>query len=129
MNNTVIRGWSGVGLSSPTLPKQNIEISGNNFSIQNRVPGGGSYGIVAAYGATTNLTINNNTITFDNSGGGMSQFWGITTPLLTTATISDNTIGVGPPGTQTINDASGSGLTMFNNRTPDGTLIPTLNNQ
>lgn len=127
-NNTVIRGWEGVGLASPTLPSQNIKITGNNFSIQNRVPGGGSYGIVVAYGVTiTNLTIDTNTITFDTSGRGMQQFYGVEASFLTTATISNNIIGVGPHGT--FNDVSGLGLTMFNNRTPAGALIPTLNNQ
>ena len=49
-NNTVIRGWLGVGLSGDGLLKQNIEISGNNFSIQNRIVGGGSYGIGGGVG-------------------------------------------------------------------------------
>ncbi len=119
-NNTVVRGWQGVGLASTTLPKQNITISGNNFSIQNRIVGGGSYGIVAGYGATTNLTISNNTITFDNSGGGLSQFWGITVSLLTNATISNNTVG------PSINTVSGTGITLINNRHPDGTSVSGL---
>ena len=121
-NNTVVRGWEGVGLASSTLPKQNITISENNLSIQNRIPGGGSYGIVVGYGATTNLTINNNTITFDNSGGGLQQFWGIAASLLTNATISNNIVG------PSINQVSGTGVTMFNNRHPDGTLVPGLGN-
>ncbi|MFZ3375483.1 MAG: right-handed parallel beta-helix repeat-containing protein [Chthoniobacterales bacterium] len=119
-NNTVIRGWKGVGLASSTLPKQNITISGNNFSIQNRVPAGASCGIVAGYGATTNLTISNNTISFDNSGGGLAQFWGITASPLTNATISNNTVG------PSINQVSGTGVTLLNNRHPDGTPVPGL---
>jgi hypothetical protein len=131
-NNTVIRGWEGVGLRTslgPTLPKQNILIRGNNINIQNRVPGGGSYGIVLDQQVTTNLTIDHNTITFDGSGvgGNQSFFFGMYLYLLNTATISNNTIGV--TNFQYYNSASGSGLTMFNNRTPDGTLIPTLNNR
>jgi hypothetical protein len=126
-NNTVIRGWEGVGLANQVLPKQNITISGNNFSIQNRVPRGGSFGIVAPFAAVTNLTITNNTITFDTSGQGMLQFYGILTPSLNTATISNNTIGLTPFGVY--NAASGSPLTMFNNRWSNGTLIPGLNNQ
>ncbi len=125
-NNTVIRGWEGVGLANSVLPKQNITISGNNFSIQNRVPGGGSFGIATRYAAITNLTINNNTITFDMSGHGMLQFYGVLASFLNTATISNNTIGLAPCGVY--NAASGSALTMFNNRHPDGTLIPQLNN-
>jgi hypothetical protein len=125
-NNTVIRGWQGVGLSNQVLPKQNITISGNNFSIQNRVPGGGSFGIVTRYAGITHLTINNNTITFDTSGRGMLQFYGVLASLLNSATISNNTIGLAPLGVY--NAASGSALTMFNNRHPDGTLIPELNN-
>jgi hypothetical protein len=127
-NNTVIRGWQGIGLSNSVLPKQNITISGNNFSIQNRVPGGGSFGIATRYAAITNLTINNNTITFDTSGRGMLQFYGILASLLNTATISNNTIGTSSIAT-VYNAASGTALTMFNNRTPNGTLIPALNNQ
>jgi hypothetical protein len=126
-NNTVIRGWQGVGLANQLLPKQNITISGNNFSIQNRVPGGGSFGIATRWAAITNLTINNNTITFDTSGQGMLQFYGILASSLNTATISNNTIGLAPVGVY--NAASGAALTMFNNRTPNGTLIPGLNNQ
>jgi hypothetical protein len=125
-NNTVIRGWQGVGLANSVLPKQNITISGNNFSIQNRVPGGGSFGIATRYAAITNLTINNNTITFDTSGQGMQQFYGVLASFLNTATISNNTIGLAPLGVY--NAASGSALTMFNNRWSNGTLIPELNN-
>ena len=71
---------------------------------------------------TTNLTINHNTITFDNSGGGLQQFWGITASLLTNATISNNIVG------PSINQVSGTGVTLFNNRHPDGTLVPGLGN-
>ena len=119
-NNTVIRGQSGVGLNSPTLPKQDIQISGNNFSIQNRQPGGGSYGITISNGATTNLTIGDNTITFDNTGGGFLQFWGIAASPLTNATISNNIVG------PSINMVSGTDVTLLNNRHPDGTLVPGL---
>ena len=125
LNNTVTGGWMGVGIATHDLPKQNVEISGNNFSIQNRVPGGASYGIFADYATTTNLTINNNTITFDSSGQGLAQFRGALLYLLNTTTISNNTIGVAAD----VNTASGSGLIMFNNRNPDGTLIPGLNNR
>jgi hypothetical protein len=131
-NNTVIRGWEGVGLRTslgPTLPKQNILIRGNNINIQNRVPGGGSYGIVLDQQVTTNLTIDHNTITFDGSGvgGDQSFFFGMYLYLLNTATISNNTIGLS--NFQYYNTASGSGLIMFNNLWSDGTLIPALNNQ
>ena len=126
-NNTLYRGWLGVGICSNVLPKQNIVIRGNYLSIQNRVPGGGSYGIATTALPTTNLTIDSNTIVFDGSGGGLTQFFGIAVYQLTGATISNNTIGVFNPGVT--NNALGSGLIMFNNRTPAGTLIPTLNNQ
>ncbi|HWX15697.1 MAG TPA: hypothetical protein VNY07_03840 [Chthoniobacterales bacterium] len=119
-NNTVIRGAAGVGLNSSTLPKQNIQISGNNFSIQNRVPYGGSYGITISNAATTNLTIGDNTVTFDDTGGGFQQFWGIAASPLTNATISNNIVG------PSINQVSGTGVTLLNNRHPDGTLVPGL---
>ena len=126
-NNTVIRGWKGVGMANSVLPKQNITISGNNFSIQNRVPGGGSFGIVTAYAAVTNLTINNNIITFDKTGLGMLQFYGLLVQPLITATTSNNTIGATPY--EDTNIASGTSLIMFNNRSSDGSLIPGINNQ
>jgi hypothetical protein len=130
-NNTVIRGWQGVGLRTslgPTLPKQNILISGNNISLQNRVPGGGVYGIVLDNQVATNVTIDRNTITFDGSGGGGNQsfFQGTYLYLLNTATISNNVIDTSSNFVYT-NNASGTGLTMFNNRTPNGALIPSLN--
>ncbi len=126
-NNTVIRGWKGVGMANSVLPKQNITISGNNFSIQNRIPGGGGFGIVTAYAAVTNLTINNNIITFDKTGLGMLQFYGVLVQPLITATTSNNTIGATPY--EDANIASGTGLIMFNNRSSDGSLIPGINNQ
>ena len=122
INNTLVRGWEGVGLSSPTLPKQNIEIRSNNFLIQNRALAGGSYGIVATDSTTTNVMIDSNTIKFDKFGQGMAQFWGVSATLLTTATISNNTID------QTINSVSGIGLSMFNNLDPAGLPIPGLGN-
>jgi parallel beta helix pectate lyase-like protein len=125
-NNTVIRGWQGVGLADRGLPKQNIEITGNTFSIQNRVVGGASYGIFVNYGATTNLTVSNNTITFDNSGGGLLQFWGIAAYSLTNATVSNNTIGTA--NCSVGNAATGTGVTLSNNRHPDGTHVPGLGN-
>src|SRR6202011_4094879 len=69
-NNTVIRGWYGVAMDGHVLPKQNIQITGNNLSIQNRFPGttGASYAINVSYGPTTNVTISNNTISFDPTG-------------------------------------------------------------
>ncbi len=125
-NNTVIRGWLGVGMCSHVFAKNNIQITGNNISVQNR-NNGANDGILVDYSATSNLTVSNNTITFDTSGLGSTQFLGITVYFQNTATISNNTIGETPSGVANI--ASGSGLTMFNNRTPDGTLIPALNNQ
>ena len=96
------------------MPKQNISITGNNFSIQNRVIGGGSYGIFVGYGATSNLTITNNTITFDSSGAGMLQFWGVVGSLLNGATILNNIVA------PAINMVSGSGITLQHNVQPNG---------
>jgi hypothetical protein len=128
-NNTVTRGWQGVGLANSALPKQNITISGNNFQIQNRNQGGTNCGIVNGWGPATNLAIINNTITFDTSGFGYMQYWGIMVPLSNTnTTISNNVVGVPTSGVLG-SGASGTGLFMFNNRTPAGALIPELNNQ
>ena len=125
-NNTVVRGWQGVGLSNSTLPKQNITISGNNFQIQNRLTYEGSYGISVGVGTTTNLTITNNTITFDTSGKGIPQYYGIAAVLLNTATVSNNTIGYAPGNTYFANYATGVGVTLFGNRMTDGSLVPGL---
>jgi hypothetical protein len=127
-NNTVIRGWQGVGLANPILPKQNITISGNNFNIQNRNPDGANCGIVNSFGTITNLTIDHNTISFDTSGTGVMQFWGIMAQLSNYSTISNNTVGVVTVG-DSGSGATGTGLIMFNNRTPTGALVPNLNNQ
>ncbi len=121
-NNTVTRGWQGVALASWVAPKQNITISGNNFGIQNRVLNGASYGIVVGYATTTNLTVNNNTITFDMSGLGQQYFWGVQASLLNGCTISNNVIG-----TATCwfgNSARGVAVTLSNNVEPDGSPAP-----
>ena len=123
-NNTVTRGWQGVGIVSWAQPKQNIEISGNTFGIQNRIVGGASYGIVVGYGATTNLTIDRNVITFDLSGGGLMQYWGIGASLLTNAAVTNNTVGFAYFVVS--NSATGTGITLFSNHQADGTPAPGL---
>jgi hypothetical protein len=131
-NNSCVRAFAGITLvqgAVQTWTKKNIQITGNNLNIQNRVEGGPSVGISVAYSPATNITISQNTITFDLSGAGELQFWGIGVwyPLVNTATVSNNTIGLAYyPVT---NRVWGSFLTMFNNRTPAGVLIPELNNQ
>jgi hypothetical protein len=123
-NNTVIRGCIGVGLWSPTVPKRNVKISGNNFQIQNRYAGGASYGIFIQIGQTTDLTISNNTITFDTSGSGQLSFWGIAASSLVNATVSDNIIE--PPNGRFNNAVTGSGVTFSNNHDPNGNPVPGL---
>ncbi len=123
-NNTVVRGWCGVGLDSTVYPKQNVTISGNNISVQNRVTGGGSYGIFAGYATTTNLTVTNNVILFDPTGKGMSQFWGISASLLNNATITNNTVPLATGGAW--NSATGTGITLSNNLQPNGQAVPGL---
>jgi hypothetical protein len=120
-NNTVIRGWQGVGLANTTVRKQNIVISGNNFQIQNRNPDGASYGIVVDRGTTTNLTVTNNTISFDPTGKEVPTFCGIGVGLLNNATISDNRIGF--VSVYSYNYASGVGMTLFNNLMSDGSPV------
>ena len=125
-NNSVVRGWFGVGLSSSAVPKQNIDISGNTFLIQNRVSGGASYGIYLGYGTTTGVTIRNNSIQFDRSGGGLLSYWGISASQLATADVSGNIIDLSDY--PVYDSATGSGVTMSNNRTPNGSLVPGLGN-
>jgi hypothetical protein len=125
-NNTVVRGWQGVGLSNAIPPKQNITISGNTFLIQNRLTYSGVYGIVTGTGTTTNLTISNNTITFDTSGVGIPQYYGIWATILNTATVSNNTIGYAPGNTFFGDSATGTGVTIFGNHMTDGAPVPGL---
>lgn len=123
-NNTLIRGQLGIGVSNPTMPKQNIEISGNYLLIQNRWPNGASNGIIADYGVTTNITVTNNTIMFDSSGRGNLSFWGILMKQLNNATISNNTIGFADCTVD--NSATGTGVILSNNHDPNGNPVPGL---
>jgi hypothetical protein len=125
-NNTVIRGQLGVGLVAAGQLKENIEISGNNFSIQNRRIGGASYGIAIGFGPSANVTINSNTITFDISGGGLHDFWGIQGTGFNGATVSNNHIGFVPYGFNLANMATGIDVTLFNNTWPDGSPVAGL---
>ncbi len=125
-NNTVVRGWMGVAFVS-VLDQRNINISNNNFSIQNRVPSGSSFGVVIGGAeqqtvpkANSSVTINSNTISFDTSGLGAVSFWGIGTSYLNNATISNNTIGVAYPLS---NNAVGVGVTLLNNIMSDGSPV------
>jgi hypothetical protein len=123
INNTVIRGWEAVGIRTSVYPKQNILITGNNFSIQNRVDGT-TYGIAIDGATTSNLTIKDNTFTCDTSGDGLLQFSGIVVSSLNNAAITDNIVGVTPSGVS--NYATGTGILLCNNRDSAGVLIPEL---
>jgi hypothetical protein len=131
-NNTLVRGHLGIALvqgADLAWTKNNIQITGNNLNIQNRNAGPGD-GIVVAYSAASNITISGNTISYDTSAGGdQKDFWGISLwyPQVTTATVSNNVIGYAYY--LVTNRVWGTSLTMFNNRHPDGILIPELNNQ
>jgi hypothetical protein len=124
-NNTVIRGWDGVGIGNSGSLRRNILIRGNNMNIQNRVINGLSNGILLNSAATsTNVTIDSNTITFDTSGHGALKFYGIVAQQLNTAQVSNNTLGL---TTATLtNLAQGAGLTLSNNRYTNGTPVPGL---
>ena len=119
-NNTVIRGWSAIGLGSPTLPKQNIQVSGNSFSIQNR-NNGANDGISVADAPITNLTVTNNTFSADTSGNGMLQYWGIIAYSVTNATITNNIVDP-----LFYNAVTGIGLTISNNTQPNGAPVQGL---
>jgi hypothetical protein len=126
-NNTVIRGWDGVGIGNSGLPdcRKNILIRGNNINVQNRIINGNNNGILLnAVAPSSNVTIDNNTITFDTSGHGALKFYGIVAQQLNTATVTNNTIGL---TTATLtNLAQGTGLTLSNNRYTNGTPVPGL---
>jgi hypothetical protein len=119
-NNTVIRGWAAIGLGSPTPPKQNIQISGNNFSIQNR-NNGANCEINNDQIPITNLTVTNNTLSADTSGNGMMQFLGIIADSTTTATITNNVVDP-----LFYNRVTGTGLTISGNVQPDGAPVKGL---
>ena len=87
-NNTVTRGWMGVGLRNPTLPKRKIEISGNHFFLQTR--DGIAGGIYVSDGLATDLTISNNIFTCDAGGTGEQQFWGIVAAAVNDVLVSNN---------------------------------------
>jgi hypothetical protein len=73
---------------------------------------------------TTDLTVSNNTITFDTAGPGALEFWGIALQDLNNALIYDNVIG--PLDYSVTNRAIGVGVILSNNHQPDGTPIPGL---
>jgi hypothetical protein len=119
-NNVIVRGSMGVAfVTNGSAVKRNIEITGNNMLIQNRYANGASYGIWVTYDSSTNVLIRDNTITFDTAGAGVPAFWGIGASTLVDATVSDNTIGFAPD-TYFNNAASGSNVTLSNNRMTDG---------
>jgi hypothetical protein len=124
-NNTVVRGWSGVGLMSTVTPKGKIEISGNTFNIQNRARSGlYATGIYLGETVVTNITISNNTITFDTSGHGLLGFWGIGASPVNNALIYDNTIGPIDPNAYVVyNAATGTSVILSNNKQPNGSPI------
>ena len=123
LNNTITRGWEGVGLSSTAMPKQNIEISNNNFSIQDRAVGGGCYGIFSGYGATSNLVVMGNALSFDSSGSGLTLVLGRGS-VASKRRIFNNVVGVSNP--LPINSVTGSGITKSNNLQPSGSPVPGL---
>jgi len=127
-NNTVVRGSLGVGLMSTVTPKGKIEISGNSFSIQNRAPPGllGA-AIYVGQAAVTNITISNNTITFDTSGLGTLGFWGIHVAPVNSALVYSNVIGpIDPTAYPVMNAVTGTGVILSNNRQPNGASVPGL---
>lgn len=126
LNNTVIRGNFGVGLAGWDPIKRNVTVAGNNILIQNRWAGSGCYAIAFGYGTTHNATVTNNTVTFDTSGAGLLNLWGVSALNVAGANISNNVIGLAP-GTTVQNSVTGTGVSLSNNRTPDGLLVNGLN--
>lgn len=121
-NNSVTRGWMGVGLRSSALPKRKIEISGNTFWIQNRSTS--ATGIYVTDAHVTDLTILNNTFAFDETGLGAQQFWGIVTSPLNDAAIVNNIMSL--PSFFFFNRATGTKVILSNNHQPNGSPVPGL---
>lgn len=103
--NSVIRGFQGVAFvtASPTTSK-NLKITGNRFTIQNRTPGGDSYGIIV-YGTsmpTSNVAISGNSVTLDRTGSGLNGFTFVNTHSMVSGKVSENTLfdsgGIGGNG-------------------------------
>lgn len=121
-NNTVVRGWMGVGLRNWASPKRKIEISGNTIGIRPRA--GLGVGIfVSPEQPTTDLAIRDNTITCE-SVSGTPQFWGIAVESVNTALISNNVISL--PSFAFGNWVVGTNIILSHNRQPDGSPVPGL---
>jgi hypothetical protein len=119
-NNTVIRGAMGISFVSAAVgAKQNIVITGNNVQIQNRIIDGASYGIFFSHTAGANITISNNTFSFDDSAKGHRGFFGIRAVPISSSTISENIFGV-TGNFYFNNDVGGTNITLINNRMTDG---------
>ena len=78
LNNKLVRGWMGIGLLGiqPTWTKNNVNIAGNSFNMQNRIVdiGSVSYGIVTSEATNSNLSITGNYFSFTPTGQGYKQF-------------------------------------------------------
>jgi len=130
LNNSVTRGWQIVYIvaaGQPNWTKQNITISGNNFNVQNRSGNAPSDVITFRNTSTSNVTIDSNTITFDLSGPGMTQFHTILAQYASTMGITNNTISNVFPVLTVVQFIDCTGVTSSGNHTPEGGTVQDLN--
>lgn len=130
--NTLTRGWMGVGLvaGNPAWTKANVQVLSNTLILQNRVPDGATYGILA-YGATiNNSTVSGNALSFDPSGIGYRQFYSITLRSVENATVQDNTADEASAGSNLAELVRGSvtgyAASILGNRTSFGEAMAGL---
>jgi len=130
-NNTVVRGWVGIGLvaaADPTWTKNNIQIRGNNINIQNRSGSAPSDAIRILNVLTTTCIIDSNTITYDMNGSSSNDgFHTILAQQVTDLTVSNNTVGSpAPPGYAVVQFTGCTNVTIFGNHNPSGGSVPGL---
>jgi hypothetical protein len=134
LNNKVVRGWLGVGFSGAqaSWTKQDVNIAGNSFNLQNRVPnyGSASYGLRIGESASTNFSIAGNYFSFVTSGQGYKQFLTIDLGGSTDTTISKNTADETAGGQQLAApvraQVGGTNLQILRNRTLIGVAMTGL---
>jgi hypothetical protein len=126
LNNTLTRGWLGVGLvaKNERWTKRNIEIRGNDLNLENRQYI--SLGIWVSGSASSDVAILQNQISFSPTGNGSLNFRTIGTANLEGGTISDNTANEASAGVGTTAAVKAYDITISNNKKTTGGFMTGL---